>query len=274
MSSFQLCFNTSTIRPTAIQKKIRIAAEAGYEAVELWNDDLTGFEQAGGDLSEIRTMLEDANLSVPDVVHLSGWMDADEASYRSQVLPEARRLMEQGVAVGAPRIIAGPAHGQADLALAADRFLELMALGKEVGCLPSLEFLGFVSHVRDVDTLMEIVNRADHPDTTVVLDAFHIYRGGGRDEDILKVPGDRIAIFHIDDAPPAVSRPLDSFTDGDRVYPGDGILDLKGMLRMLADQGFAGPVSLELFNAELYEADPLEVAKTGAERVRELIAAV
>ena len=58
MGRFTLCFNTSTIRPTAIQDKIKVAAEAGYEAVELWNDDLTGFERAGGKLSEIKQMLD------------------------------------------------------------------------------------------------------------------------------------------------------------------------------------------------------------------------
>ena len=274
MGTFQLCFNTSTIRPTAIQDKIRIAAAAGYGAVELWNDDLTGFERTGGRLAEIRDMVEDAGLLVPDVVHLSGWMEADEAVYKGEVLGEARRKMEQGAAVGAPRIIVGPAHGTTDLARAADRYLDLMALGQEIGCLPALEFLGFVTQVKDVDTLMQIVQRANHPDTTVVLDAFHIYRGGGRDEDILKVPGEQIAIFHIDDAPAAEDRPLETFTDGDRVYPGEGILDLRGMLQKLKAQGFSGPVSLELFNARLYMEDPMEVAVTGADRVRALIESV
>ena len=117
---------------------------------------------------------------------------------------------------------------------------------------------------------MEIVRNADVANATVVLDAFHIYRGGGRDEDILKVPGESVGIFHIDDVP-KTSLPRESLADGDRVYPGDGILDLRRMLMMLKDQGFRGPVSLELFREDLWEADPLEVAKTGAEKVRKLL---
>ncbi len=271
MSRFELCFNTSTIRPVAIQDKIRIASEAGYTAIELWNADLTGFERVGGKLSEIRNMLDDHGLNVPDVVHLSGWMDAEESIFRSEVLGEARRMMEQGVAVGAPRIIAGPCQGQADLNLAADRYNELMELGQEIGCLPALEFLGFVGHVNNVDTLMAIVNKAGNPAATVVMDAFHIYRGGGVENDILKVPGEKVSIFHIDDAPKTDNRPLEAITDGDRVYPGDGILNLKKMLDLLAQQEFSGPVSLELFNAKLWMEDPLEVARTGAEKVKRLI---
>ncbi len=210
MARFVLCFNTSTIRPAPLMDKIRAAGAAGYEAIELWNDDLTAFEASGGTLAEVRRALDDEGLQAPDVVHLSGWMDAEESTYRKEVLGEARRRMEQGAAVGAPRIITGPAHGQADLDRAAERYCELMALGQEIGCLPALEFLGFVDHVNNVDTLLEIVEKANHPDTTVVMDAFHIYRGGGKEEDILKVPGDRVAIFHIDDAP-ATERPSGRF---------------------------------------------------------------
>ena len=273
MARFELCFNTSTIQPTPVDGKIRIAGAAGYESIELWNDDLTDWEQGGGKLSELKRMLDDHNLAVPDVVHLSGWMDAAEPDFETALLDKARRLMEQGVAVGAPRIIAGPARGRVDLQRAADRYCRLIELGREVGCLPALEFLGFVDHVNNVDVLMEIVTLADLPDTTVVMDAFHIYRGGGRDEDILKVPGSKVAMFHIDDAP-KTDRSRETLADGDRVYPGDGILNLPKMLELLASQGFSGPVSLELFNEDLWRQDPGEVARVGAEKVRRLIESV
>tara|TARA_B100001123_G_scaffold433223_1_gene557537 strand:- start:247 stop:1059 length:813 start_codon:yes stop_codon:yes gene_type:complete len=269
MARFKLCFNTSTIRPTSIQDKIRAAGAAGYDAIELWNDDLTGFEAAGGTLTEIKDMLDDEGLEVPTVVHLSGWMDVPDSDFEQNLLGEARRMMEQGVAVGAGRIIAGPTRGQADLDRAADRYNVLMELGKNVGCLPTLEFLGFVEHVKNVDTLLEIVRRADNPDTTVVMDSFHIYRGGGTNADILKVPGNQVSIFHINDTP-KVDEP-EILTDGDRVQPGDGILDLSDMLSKLTTQGFSGCVSLELFNAKIWMEDPFETAKIGAEKVRRLI---
>jgi 2-keto-myo-inositol isomerase len=270
MARFKLCLNTSTIRPTSIQDKIRVAGAAGYEAIELWIDDLTGYQAAGGTLSEIRDLVEDAGLEVPTVVHLSGWMDVPDSDFEHNLLAEARRMMEQGVEVGASRIIAGPARGQADLDRAADRYNKLMELGKEVGCLPTLEFLGFVEHVNNVDTLLEIVHKANNPDTTVVMDSFHIYRGGGSNGDILKVPGNQVSIFHINDAPRTEEPEI--LTDGDRVQPGDGILDLPDMLNKLEAQGFSGCVSLELFNAKLWIEDPFEIAKAGAEKVKKLIA--
>ena len=154
MARFVLCFNTSTIQPASLMDKIKAAGDAGYEAIELWNDDLTNYEDSGGRLLEIRSALDDQGLQVPNVVHLSGWMDAENRVYKTKVLSEARRLMEQGVAVGASRIIVGPGHGKVDLNLAADRYCELIELGQTLGCLPVLEFLGFVEQVNNVGILV------------------------------------------------------------------------------------------------------------------------
>ncbi len=110
MSSFVLALNTSTIRPAPLMEKIRVAAEAGFRAIELWNDELTAHVEAGGTLKEVKAALDDAGLSVPTVIHIGGWLDAEGEAYR-QALDVARRKMEQAAAVGAPRIIAGPPVG-------------------------------------------------------------------------------------------------------------------------------------------------------------------
>ena len=40
MPGFLYCLNSSTIRPAPILKKIEVAAQAGYSAIELWHDDI------------------------------------------------------------------------------------------------------------------------------------------------------------------------------------------------------------------------------------------
>ena len=59
MASFQYCLNSSTIKPTPILDKIRIAAKAGYEGIELWHDDIDLYLQSGGQLADIRKALDD-----------------------------------------------------------------------------------------------------------------------------------------------------------------------------------------------------------------------
>jgi len=94
-------------------------------------------------------------------------------------------------------------------------------------------------------------------------------RGGGTVDDLLALSGDRLACFHINDLP-ATPDPL-AQTDEDRVQPGDGIADLPRVIANLRTIGYRGPLSLELFNRELWGRDPVDVARLGLDRVRALV---
>ncbi len=268
VAEFVLSLNTSTIRPAPLLRKIEVAAQAGFQAIELWNDEMTQYVENGGRLSDIAQALRDHGLTVPTVIHLGGWMDAEGETYR-KVLDEARRKMEQAAQVGARRIIAGPAREPVDLGRAAERYRELLEIGRGFGVLPAVEFLGFVNGVHTIRAAWEIVQRADDPDGTIVLDPFHIFRGGSPVEDLELIPADRIAVFHFNDAPG--SKPRQEQGDADRVMPGDGILPLVEELRILARKGYRGAVSLELFNRALWERDPLTVAREGIAKMRAII---
>jgi 2-keto-myo-inositol isomerase len=67
--------------------------------------------------------------------------------------------------------------------------------------------------------------------------------------------------------------PRERISDSDRVYPGDGVAPLKAMLRDLRQLGFQGVLSLELFNREYWKQDALNVARTGLEKMRAVVAA-
>jgi len=74
MHEFIPCFNTSTIRPTPLMEKIRLAGAAGFRAIELWNDDVTAYLAGGGTMEEIRGALRSAGLTVPSVIAVLGWI--------------------------------------------------------------------------------------------------------------------------------------------------------------------------------------------------------
>jgi 2-keto-myo-inositol isomerase len=46
-----------------------------------------------------------------------------------------------------------------------------------------------------------------------------------------------------------------------RIIPGDGVSPLVRILRQLADKGYAGPLSVELFLPKYQQGDPFEVAR-------------
>ena len=265
MGKIRYCLNSSTIRPTPLLEKIRVAGAAGYEGIELWSDDLTKHVEEGGSLQEVKQALADAGLQVPTLIALHGWLGSTGKAH-TEALEEAKRCMAQAVEVGAPHIIASPPMEPFDLGRGGADYRELLEIGREIGVAPAMEFLGFMKSVYTIDQAWRIVEEADHPDSTIVMDPFHILRGGGPIESISRVPGEKVAIWHWNDVP--TGKPVAEQTDADRVLPGEGIGPLREIERLALEQGYEGFVSLELFNPELWERDAEEVARIGLERMR------
>jgi lipopolysaccharide/colanic/teichoic acid biosynthesis glycosyltransferase len=72
----------------------------------------------------------------------------------------------------------------ADHGLGARNYRELLEIGLAMGVKPAMEFLGFVDDINTIEDALEVVTKAAHPAGTVVLDPFHIFRGGGSLESI------------------------------------------------------------------------------------------
>ncbi len=261
------CLNTSTIRPTPLLEKLRVASAAGFTAIEPWNDEVSEYLAAGGTLRELRQALDDAGLAVVSMIAVHGWMTA-EGEAHVRVLDDCRRRFELAAALGSPYLVASPPDEAVDLSVAATRYGELLRLGRESGVGAAMEFLGFVRTVKDVPSVLAIADGCGEPDASVVADVYHLLRGGGSLDDLLQIPGDRLAIFHLNDLPPV--PPFTQQTDADRVLPGDGVADLARVIAHLRTIGYRGPLSLELFNPSLWSRDPLEVCRVGLERMRAL----
>jgi sugar phosphate isomerase/epimerase len=265
---FKYCLNASTIRTTPLLQQISAAADAGFEAIELWHDKIDEFLRSGGELRDIRAALRDRGLSVPTTIYLANWFDANESAYPT-VLEECKRRLHQAAEIGAPHIIASPPGGQADYELGARRYLELLGMGEALGVLPAMEFLGFVDQLNTIEDALEVIELCGHPRATTVLDPFHVFRGGGSIESIAKLSASRIAISHFNDAP--ATPPREQQHDRDRVMPGDGHLDLRRYVELLRQIGYDGYLSLELFREELWQQDPVAVARLGFEKMRTVV---
>jgi sugar phosphate isomerase/epimerase len=268
MNDFVYCLNTSTIRPTPLLEKIVVAGKAGYAAIEPWNDEITAYLNQGGSLAELKRALADSGLKVVSMIALHGWITADGAEHK-RVIDDCRRRMAQAFELGSPYIVASPPQEVVDLSRATARFAELLAIGKELGVVPSMEFLGFVAGVNNVASAWAIASGTADPRATVVADVFHMIRGGGSVDDLLTLAGDRVACFHINDLPAEPDPRIQK--DEDRVMVGDGIADLPRVIANLRKIGYRGPLSLELFNRQLWADDPLQVVTRGLERIRALV---
>lgn len=257
------CLNTSTIRPGSMTTKIRAAAQAGFQALEPWNRDVDDYLRYGRTIESLRNLLAEHNMPLVSMIAVMGFIGC-EAAERPAQLAEARRRMEQAAALGSPFIVASPPAGQTDIQRCGDDYAELMALGREIGVRPAMEFLGFVEQINSIRAARAIMESSGGADATIVLDWFHMVRGDGRDtmlDDLAALRPEQIAIVHLDDVP--YNKPWSEMGDHDRVYPGEGDIPLAELFRVLASIGYRGPVSLELFNRSLWDGDPFRTAAEG-----------
>jgi len=266
-----ISLNTSTIRPASLDDKIRAAETAGYAGLELWSNELTEHAQAGGSLEALGKRLADAGLRVPNIIGLWNCMPESEAD-RPAALGRVRAQMEEAAKVGARHIAAVPTPDRPniDVLWAGERYRELLEIGEEYGVRPAVEFVGFFQGISRLGQAAAIGIEARHPRACLVADTFHLYRGGSGFDGVRHLAGSFIACFHLNDAP--AQPPQLEQGDEHRVMPGDGILPLPQLIRDLDVIGFRGPLSLELFSRALWERDPLDVARLGVSKIREVIA--
>jgi len=100
---------------------------------------------------------------------------------------------------------------------------------------------------------------------TLTIDTFNFYVGENTLSDLKKIPADTISFVHFHDA---VDLPLDKLNDEHRLFPGEGVMDLKEICEVLRDKGYQGPLSVELFSPKLWEMPPKEVARKAWESLR------
>lgn len=269
------CLNTSTIRGQNLTliEEVEIAAKAGYDSIEPWLRKIDEYVEQGGSLSDLKKRIDDLGLTVESAIGFAQWIvDDDEA--RKKGLEQAKRDMEKVAAIGGKRLAAPPtgATKQSDLNLfrAAERYRVLLELGDQIGVVPQVEVWGFSQSLSRLGESVFVALESGHPKACLLPDVYHIYKGGSDFAGLNLLSGECIQVFHMNDYP--ADPPRETINDAARVYPGDGIAPLTAILQSLRRNGFNGALSLELFNPDYWKQDPLFVAKTGLQKMRQAVA--
>ena len=271
---FRFCLNTATIRgqKLGIEREIEIAAEAGYDGIEPWVSDVAAYRDAGGSLPDLGKKLADAGLAVESAIGFADWI-TDDAETRKAGLEQARRDMDLLRSIGGTRIAAPPVGGRTekiDLDAAAERYAALCDVGADLGVVPQLEVWGFAATLSKLGEAVYVATEAGRPNATLLLDAYHLHRGGSGFGGLHLLGSRAMGVFHLNDYP--ADPPAAELNDKDRVMPGDGAAPLGDLFDAFRRIGFDGVLSLELFNPELWARDPLAVAKEGLAKMRAVAA--
>jgi 2-keto-myo-inositol isomerase len=273
---FRFSFNTATImgQKVPVVKQVEITAKAGYDAYEPWIRDLDQYVKDGGSLKDLGKRIADAGLTVESAIGFAEWLVDDDAA-RKKGLEEARRNMDMVVQIGGKRLAAPPAgatkQDNIPLLKAAERFRALCEIGANLGVMPEVEVWGHSKSLTRLGDTAFVAIECGHANACVLADVYHLYKGGSGFVGLNQLGAAALHVFHLNDYPEMPPRA--DITDAHRVYPGDGVAPLKTMLRDLRKLGFIGVLSLELFNRDYWKQDPMEVARTGLEKMKAVVKA-
>ena len=235
-------------------EQVGVAAQAGYSHVGLRLIPVVGQTLPPFDPREVERRLADTGVRVLDVEVFR--VDAQT------VVAAFEPVLELAGRFGATDLLAhgaDPDHGRL-----AERVGALCELAGKYGIAVNIEPMPWVevSTVRKAKRLMD-----DAPGAFVLVDAIHFYREDNRLEDLKDVPHRYMQLCDARPERPADMQEIIRQARGDRLFPGEGGLDLKALLAALpADL----PISIEIPVARKME--PLERAMKALEFTRKLLA--
>ena len=95
----------------------------------------------------------------------------------------------------------------------------------------------------------------------LLLDSWHWHHAGATTQDIVSAGRERIVHVHFNDAP---NLPAAQIRDNQRLLPGEGVINLIGLLQALQKIGYRDALSVEVFG-RLKDVPPEEAARMGLE---------
>jgi len=253
-----LFINTVLLGGTT-EEKIAAAAEAGFNQVELWRQDV---DAAKGTAKDVASLLQQQNLSLTDYQVLLDFDGAPDHQ-REEKRRDALEMLDTAVALGATTILT-PASTQKEC-IAEREEEDIRWLAQEAGkrgLRVAFEAMAWSTHINTTPAAWQLVQRVNEPNLGLVIDAFHIFVRNRTIADLNGIPMEKIFLVQLSD--------LDELPSGDqlvqtarhrRLLPGQGNFPLYTLLDYLEAEGYRGPVGLEVFNDGLHQRAPADAAK-------------
>jgi 2-keto-myo-inositol isomerase len=252
------CINQATVLPTDTLEFIDCAKEVGFRLVEF---DVTKLEEAvqTHGLARIKEAIKSRKMKVISLNAIENYpiLTKDDMT---KSLDRCERIFKLSQELECEIVVVNPNEFEFEMRAETEKaFDSFITRAAEIAATFSVklgyEFVAYENRI--INTLRDSLGSLSKWDAGVglVLDVFHLFRTGERVTGVPDPIMNRVWIFHVNDAP---QIRLTALKDADRVFPGEGVVDVKETLRELGAKGFAGPVSLELFNA-LYWKQPTRI---------------
>jgi 4-hydroxyphenylpyruvate dioxygenase len=244
-----------------LDAKLRAISEAGFDGVEIFENDLLAFDKTPREVGQI---VRDQGLEITLFQPFRDFEGMPEPQ-RSRAFDRAERKFDVMQELGADLVLVCSNVSPISLGgldRAAADFRELGERAAKRGLRIGYEALAWGRHIHDHRDAWEIVRRADHPNVGLILDGFHTLARKIEVDSIRSIPKEKIFIVQLADAP-AIDMDLLYWSRHFRNMPGEGDLDVTGFMRAVAATGYDGYLSLEIFNDQFRGGSTRAIAVDG-----------
>jgi 2-keto-myo-inositol isomerase len=255
-----LSVHQNTSAGAGYRKSLEGWAKAGIKNVEITAQLLDDFLKTDT-LAAAKRVLTDAGLT--PVSCACGVQNLWEPNpNHAEAIENLKRRCEMLATLGLKRfyapVTATTKFTQDDYPAGVDNMRKVGDVAKQFDMMAMAEFTRASTFIATLGTMLKMVHQAEHPQMRALFDCYHFWSGQSKFEDLdLIRPGD-IGHVHFQDVPDMPRELLDQTT---RVIPGEGVTPLVRILRKLAEKGYAGPLSVELFLPRFQQGNPYEVAR-------------
>lgn len=243
------------------REKLSAISAAGFDGLEIFENDFLAFDGRPRDVGE---MVREAGLEITLFQPFRDFEGMPEP-HRTRAFDRAERKFDLMQELGTDLMlvcsnVSSVALGGIDRA--AEDFAELGARAAARGLRVGYEALAWGRHVNDHRDAWEIVRRAGHDSVGLILDSFHTLARKTDVNTIRSIPGDRIFLVQLADAP-MIDMDLLYWSRHFRNMPGEGDLAVTDFMRAVAATGYDGVLSLEIFNDQFRGGSPKSIAVDG-----------
>ncbi|MCC3748388.1 sugar phosphate isomerase/epimerase [Rouxiella badensis] len=247
--------------------KLRAAHDAGFQQVELWRQDV---EASGGDTAGIKTLLQKLPVGLTDYQVLLDFDGAPD-SIREDKRHEALRMLDTAVALGATLLLTPACTHKECVGERIEEDLRWLARqAGQRGLRIAYEGMAWSTKINNTADAWKMVQRVNEPNLGLVVDAFHIFVRQRTVADLHGIPMDKIFLVQLSDLSeqPDPENLIDTARHR-RLLPGQGKFPIHTLIEYLQEQGYTGPLGLEVFSDVLKAQDPASVARQAMKALQE-----
>jgi 4-hydroxyphenylpyruvate dioxygenase len=244
-----------------LTEKLEAIAAAQFKGVEIFENDLLGFN---GTPADVRRMVGDLGLEIITFQPFRDFEGLPEPQ-RAKAFARAERKFDLMQELGCDLLlvcsnVSPDALGGIDRA--AEDFHELGERAARRSLRVAFEALAWGRHINDYRDAWEVVRRAAHPSVGLVLDSFHTLARETPLRAMRSIPRDRIFLVQLADAP-LLDMDYLSWSRHYRCFPGQGELPVNAFMEALLATGYESLLSHEIFSDRFRAGSARSVAIDG-----------